>query len=80
VGIVPWGVIAFAQIGAGFAVGTMPVGVRIITLLALAVAVYAWWLAWREPASVRPPQVIAMTAAVAVVVWAVVVLAVFRIV
>lgn len=69
VGIVPWGVIAFAQIGAGIAVGVPGLGVRIVTLLALAVAIYGWIITWRRPASIRTADVIAMTVGVSLVLW-----------
>ncbi|MFC5791084.1 hypothetical protein EDM22_04540 [Agromyces tardus] len=47
VGIVPWGVIAFAQIGATVTSGAPAVTVRIITLAMLAIAVAVWAFVWR---------------------------------
>lgn len=38
-GIVPWGVIAFHQIGATLAGGDVPVGVRVLTVLVLAASI-----------------------------------------
>ena len=69
VGIVPWGVIAFAQIGAGIAVGAPSAGVRIVTLVALAVAVIGWVIGWRGSRSPRVADVVAMTVAVSVLIW-----------
>jgi hypothetical protein len=52
-GIVPWGVIAFVQIGAGLA-GHPPSGaVRVLTLLMLAAAAGFLVLVWREQSRVR---------------------------
>ena len=47
IGIVPWGVIAFAQIGATIATGAPGVTVRIITIAMLAIAVAVWGFVWR---------------------------------
>jgi hypothetical protein len=46
IGIVPWGVIAFAQIGATMASGMPTLSVRIITLAMLAIAVAVWAFVW----------------------------------
>jgi hypothetical protein len=55
VGIVPWGVVAFAQLGAGIATEPVPIAVRVLTLAMLSIAVIAWWVAWRHPfASTEP--------------------------
>ena len=52
-GIVPWGVIAFVQVGAGLA-GHPPSGaVRVLTLLMLAAAAGFLALVWREQSRVR---------------------------
>ena len=71
VGIVPWGVIAFSQIGAGVTVGVVGVGVRIVTVLALVVAVAGWMLGWRRSLS-HAGDVALMTVGVSVVVWTIV--------
>ncbi|MFP7760616.1 hypothetical protein [Marisediminicola sp. LYQ85] len=48
VGIVPWGIIAFHQIGAGL-VGQEPsLGLRVVTLAMLAAVLVTWTLQWRE--------------------------------
>jgi hypothetical protein len=70
VGIVPWGVIAFAQIGATFTTGGPPLGVRVVTLLGLAVAICGWVIAWRRRGAPLVADVAAMTAGVSVLVWA----------
>ena len=69
VGIVPWGVIGFTQIGAGIAGIAPPAGVRVLTLVALAVVVLGWWLGWR----MRDGRgaVAAMTVGVAAAAWSV---------
>lgn len=72
VGIVPWGVIAFAQIGTGLTVGALPLSVRIVTLMALAVAICGWVLGWRRRGLIRVSDVVTMTVAVSVLVWAIV--------
>jgi len=57
VGIVPWGVIAFVQVGAGLA-GHPPSGVvRVLTLVALVGAAAFWWLLQREQGRVRADRV-----------------------
>lgn len=58
IGIVPWGLIAFAQIGGGV-VGE-PVGVvtRILTLVILGVAIGVWLRAWFRPESADPPGIL----------------------
>ena len=73
-GIVPWGVIAFAQIGATITSGAPASGVRIVTIAALAVAIIGWWIAWRRPRAARPSDVAVMTVALSVLTWAIVVL------
>lgn len=70
VGIVPWGVIAFAQIGATLTIGGPPLGVRVVTLLGLAVAICGWVLARRRRGAPFVADVAAMTAGVSVLVWA----------
>ena len=74
VGIVPWGVIAFAQIGATLTTGGPSPGVRIVTLAALAVATVGWAIGWRRHPAPRTADLVAMTVAVALVVWSIVVL------
>ncbi|MFB2585189.1 hypothetical protein [Herbiconiux liukaitaii] len=73
-GIVPWGVIAFAQIGATITSGAPASGVRIVTIAALAVAAIGWWIAWRRPRAARPSDVAVMTVALSALTWAIVVL------
>lgn len=75
-GIVPWGVIAFAQIGATLTTGAPALGVRVVTLLGLAVAICGWVLAWRHR-SPLPADVALMTAGVSVLVWALIGVAAF---
>ncbi|RUR01768.1 hypothetical protein [Labedella endophytica] len=74
IGIVPWGVIAFAQIGVTITLGSPPLGVRVVTLAALAVAALSWWIAWRRPRAARPTDTAIMTVAVSVLAWALVAL------
>ena len=74
-GIVPWGVIAVAQIGAGVAVRAPSAGVRVVTLLPLAVIAFGWLLGWRRrPDPPTSVDVVSMTVAVSAVVWALVAL------
>ncbi|MFB2580282.1 hypothetical protein ACEXQD_03450 [Herbiconiux sp. P15] len=73
-GIVPWGVIAFAQVGATITSGAPAAGVRIVTIAALAVAAIGWWIAWRRPRAARPSDVAVMTVALSAITWAIVVL------
>ena len=75
-GIVPWGVIALAQIGATITSGAPAPGVRVVTIAALAVAAIGWWIAWRRPRAARPSDVAVMTVALSVLTWAIVVLVV----
>ncbi|MBC7725366.1 MAG: heliorhodopsin HeR [Burkholderiaceae bacterium] len=51
IGIVPWGVIAFHEIGAGLLGGGPSVVVRVITLVTLAAALVAAVTQWREQAA-----------------------------
>lgn len=76
IGIVPWGVIAFAQIGVTITLGSPPLGVRVVTLVALAVAALSWWIAWRRPRSARPTDTAVMTVMVSALAWALVALSV----
>jgi hypothetical protein len=46
-GVVPWGVVAFAQVG-GLLVGTPPVAVRVLTVVVLAAAVLQYVVAYRR--------------------------------
>jgi len=46
IAIVPWGVIAFAQIGGGLAGVSPSVGVRVVTIVMLALVALAWAAAW----------------------------------
>ena len=74
VGIVPWGVIAFAQIGATLTTAGPPLGVRVVTLLALAAATVGWVIAWRRHPAPRTAELVTMTVGVSIVVWSIVVL------
>jgi hypothetical protein len=76
VGIVPWGVIAFAQIGATLTLGGPSLGVRVVTLIALATATAGWVIGWRRHPAPRVADLVAMTVAVALTVWSIVVLVV----
>lgn len=55
IGIVPWGVVAFAQLGAGVVTEPVPVAVRVLTLAMLSIAVIAWGVAWRHPLASTSP-------------------------
>lgn len=55
IGIVPWGVVAFAQLGAGVVTEPVPVAVRVLTLAMLSIAVIAWGVAWRHPLASSSP-------------------------
>lgn len=77
VGIVPWGVIAFAQIGATLTTDGPTLGVRIVTLVALAAATVGWVIGWRRHPSPRTADLVTMTVAVSLVVWSSVVLVTF---
>jgi hypothetical protein len=68
-GIVPWGVIAFAQIGAGAAVGEVPLVVRVVTLAALALVILGWLFAWRRMPVTSGRALVTMTAGLSAVVW-----------
>lgn len=70
VGIVPWGVIAFAQIGATLTTGAPALGVRVVTLVGLAVAICGWVIAWRRRGSPRRADIAVMTAGVSALAWA----------
>ncbi|WAB83265.1 hypothetical protein OVN20_09270 [Microcella daejeonensis] len=58
IAIVPWGVIAFAQIGGGLA-GAAPSGeVRVVTIVALVLSALPWaavWVAARRPGAAEHP-------------------------
>ena len=47
IGVVPWGVIAFAQVGATMTSGEPTLPVRILTLAMLAIAIAVWVFVWR---------------------------------
>ena len=71
IGIVPWGIIAFAQIGSTIVLGEPSIAVRILTLIALAVAITGWVIGWRRQGAPRPVDVVTMTAGVSLALWAI---------
>ncbi|WP_322410757.1 hypothetical protein [Microbacterium invictum] len=72
IGIVPWGLIAFAQIGAGL-VGGDPIGLatRIVTLVVLALSIAVWFRGWFRPADADAPGILPLIATTALA-WGVV--------
>ncbi|MFB2554913.1 hypothetical protein [Herbiconiux liangxiaofengii] len=72
IGIVPWGVVALAQIGATITLGAPSSGVRIVTIAALVLAAVSWSIGWRRPHAARAADVAVMAAVLSVVVWAIV--------
>lgn len=70
VGIVPWGVIAFHQVAAGFVGESVPAAVRIVTLAMLAAAAVVFVGIWRDHGSYRSGtvRVLAVTSVLAGVV------------
>ncbi|TDN90856.1 hypothetical protein EV279_0349 [Microbacterium sp. BK668] len=69
VGIVPWGVIGFSQIGAGVAAGDVGIGVRAVTLAALAIVAVGWVCAWRRTPATSARALGTMTVGLSVVAW-----------
>jgi hypothetical protein len=71
IGIVPWGLTAFAQIG-GSVVGD-PVGVwtRVVTLVVLALSIAVWFRGWFRPADADAPGILPLLATSALA-WGVV--------
>lgn len=58
IAIVPWGVIAFAQVGGGLAGAGPSVEVRVVTIVALVLSALVWvavWVAARRPGAAEHP-------------------------
>ncbi len=58
IAIVPWGVIAFAQVGGGLAGAGASVEVRVVTIVALLLSALVWaavWVAARRPGAAEHP-------------------------
>ncbi len=71
IGIVPWGLIAFAQIGGGVVGQPVGIVVRVVTLAVLALAIAVWFRAWHRPAADDPPGILPLLSA-SVLAWGVV--------
>ena len=71
IGIVPWGLIAFAQIGGGIAGDPVGVWTRVVTLVVLALSIAVWFRGWFRPADADAPGILPLLATSALA-WGVV--------
>lgn len=71
IGIVPWGLIAFAQIGGGVVGDPVRLGTRIVTLVVLALSIAVWFRGWFRPADADAPGILPLLATTALA-WGVV--------
>lgn len=71
IGIVPWGLIAFAQIGGGIAGDPVGVWTRVVTLVVLALSIAVWFRGWFRPADADAPGILPVLATSALA-WGVV--------
>lgn len=71
IGIVPWGLIAFAQIGGGLVGDPVGLGTRIVTLVVLALSIAVWFRGWLRPADADAPGILPLLATTALA-WGVI--------
>ena len=71
IGIVPWGLIAFAQIGGGIVGDAVGVWTRVVTLVVLALSIAVWFRGWFRPADADAPGILPLLATSALA-WGVV--------
>ncbi|WP_141935880.1 hypothetical protein [Microbacterium sp. SLBN-154] len=65
IGIVPWGLIAFAQIGGGLVGDPVGLATRIVTLVVLALSIAVWFRGWFRPADADAPGILPLLATTA---------------
>ncbi|WJL97119.1 hypothetical protein QSU92_08145 [Microbacterium sp. ET2] len=71
IGIVPWGSIAFAQIGGGILGDPVGLVTRVVTLIVLALSIAVWFRGWFRPADADAPGILPLLATTALA-WGVV--------